>query len=819
MSTTDVKGEVHLRPYQQSAIDAIDARAAKGCRRILVVSPTGCHREGQSILRFDGITVPVETIRVGDLLMGPDSTPRRVLRLCRGEGAMVRIVPNKGEPFVVNDEHVLSLVRGDTTLDVRVKDWLGWSANARRSHLLFRTAVAFPDGPALRVAPYFLGILLGDGSLVGSVGITKPDPEIEQLAHEQAALWGLRVRSDDSKGTRCVTHYLVKDGSGSNALIDALYDLGLKGHRSGEKFIPIDYKLSSRKSRLALLAGLLDADGSLAGTGYDFISKSKWLAHDVAFVARSLGLAAYVVECTKSCPGFSGRYHRVSISGDCSIVPCRIPRKKAPRRQRNTSVLRTGFTVERLGVEPFFGFTLDADGRYVMGDFTVTHNSGKSCLFAHLANRAAHRGEGVLVVAHRRELINQAYERVVQHGVPETNVGVLMASDTRRRPVAPVQVASIDTLRHRPKPPAELVVIDEAHRCLAPSYLTLRELYPNALHVGFTATPYRADLRGLGEFYDDLVVVATVKKLIAEGYLVDPRVFTVPSDQLPNLSGVRVRGGDYDERQLADAVDQQRLVGNIVDHWQKHAAGVRTIAFAVSVQHSQHIAERFREQGIPAEHLDGTTPAPERDAILSRLRSGETLVVSNVGVLCEGTDIPAVKCAVLARPTKSTGLYLQQAGRILRPWNGERAIILDHAGCAREHGLPQDDREFSLEAAPKRKRREGATVPLRTCTCLAILPPATKVCPECGSVFEVAREVPEEVAGELVEAKSGDVVPRAVQHRAIGFDDAVRRTYFEQQRALGRSRRKPADWAVGRFIARYGTLPPSDWLTSSWGSR
>src|SRR5262249_2296661 len=155
--------------------------------------------------------------------------------------------------------------------------------------------------------------------------------------------------------------------------------------------------------------------------------------------------------------------------------------------------------------------------------------------------------------------------------------------------------------------------------------------------------------------------------------------------------------------------------------------------------------------GIAAEHLDGRTPTPDRDAILARLVSGKTRVVANCGILCEGTDLPPVKCCILARPTKSTGLYIQQAGRILRPWTdpltGERprAIILDHAGCAREHGLPQDRREFSLEAKAKKKREHVTEPTTRECDgCHAVLPAQTRVCPECGYFFTETRALPTE---------------------------------------------------------------------------
>jgi DNA repair protein RadD len=450
--------------------------------------------------------------------------------------------------------------------------------------------------------------------------------------------------------------------------------------------------------------------------------------------------------------------------------------------------------------------------------------AGKTVTFARVAADSVRRGNAVLIVAHRRELIHQTYDKLLHAGLREEQVGVLMASDARRRPAGPVQVASIDTLRLRPKPPADVVIRDEAHRALARTDLQIASLYPDAVHLGFTATPYRADNRGLGEFYEDLLVVASVRELIEYGYLVEPHVFTVPADRLPNLAGVRVRAGDYAQDQLDQAVDQARLVGDIVEHWMKHASGVRTIAFAVSVKHSKHIVERFREVGVAAEHLDGTTPTADRDAMLTRLARGETLVVSNCGVLCEGFDQPAVKCAILARPTKSTGLYLQQAGRILRPWQGQRAIILDHAGCAREHGLPQEEREFSLEPRPKRKRGDVVQVPIRICDgCQAVLPARMRVCPECGFFFTEDRAVPAETEGELVLAKPDDAVcsadDAAERHNPRGeWNRALQRTVFEQLWALARAKKQNALWVRERFVERYGAPPPAEWVESAWGA-
>lgn len=343
----------------------------------------------------------------------------------------------------------------------------------------------------------------------------------------------------------------------------------------------------------------------------------------------------------------------------------------------------------------------------------------------------------------------------------------------------------------------DMIMVDEAHRCLAASYLRLPELYPHALIVGLTATPYRADKKGLGSVYRRMVVVAQPEELIAAGHLVEPRVFTVPASDLPNLGRVKIKGGDYDAKELSAAVDQEGLVGNVVEHWQQRAEGRRTVVFAVDVEHSKHLVSRFVDAGIAAEHLDGATPTADRDAILQRLARGETSVVSNVGVLTEGWDSPSVKCCVLARPTKSLGLYLQMAGRILRPWQGLGALILDHAGSALEHGLPHSDREFTLEDQKKTKREKNEC-PVKTCpACFSVLATAVAECPECGHEFPAAAAASkEESDGELVEVR-------------LATKDERRDYYTWLLAEAKRTGRKPG-WAFWKFKEKFLSEPPRD---------
>lgn len=224
----------------------------------------------------------------------------------------------------------------------------------------------------LPLDPYFLGVLLGDGDFAGKhVGVAKPDPEIRALCEAEAARFGLRLRSR-RRNTTSVTHFFSGQRFKPNPIAMALQQLGLRGLEGGRKFVPELYKVGSRTDRLAVLAGLLDTDGSLDKGGYDFVSKSRQLAEDVAFLARSLGLAATVRSRTSSCQGgFTGTYWRVRVWGDCTDLPLRIARKRPVPRLTPRNPLRTTFRLERVVRGPFIAFRVDGNSTYLLADFTL----------------------------------------------------------------------------------------------------------------------------------------------------------------------------------------------------------------------------------------------------------------------------------------------------------------------------------------------------------------------------------------------------------------------------------------------------------------
>ncbi len=362
------------------------------------IGSSNCHRKGQGILMFDGSIKNVEDVNVGDQIMGPDSMPRNVLSLSRGIGDMVEIIPNKGMPWVVSNNHVLTLIKiaeqkkikGKTlykkvadVVDIPIQHYLTLSKGKKHILKLIRTSVNFESKP-LPLSPYYLGLLLGDGGLTdGTPNITTMDNEIVCEIENLATSINVNVVArKQQKNNKSITYAITRGqlGGAANPLTEILRGLNLFGLSSSNKFIPFEYKTSSREDRLQILAGLIDTDGYLDRRScYDYITKSKQLADDIAYIARSLGLSAYPKKCTKSITsiGFTGEYYRMSISGNTSEIPTRLKRKQAPARARNYNVLHTGFKTRILPPEEFFGFEIDGDCRYLLDDFTITHNSVK----------------------------------------------------------------------------------------------------------------------------------------------------------------------------------------------------------------------------------------------------------------------------------------------------------------------------------------------------------------------------------------------------------------------------------------------------------
>ena len=353
---------LELHPIQIEAID----RTMRNKVSVITGGPGvgKCLGKGTPVLMHDGVIKKVEEIQVGDLLMGPDSQPRQVLSLGRGREMMYRVTPTKGDPYEVNESHVLSLKmsrsekkttrrhKGGEVVNLSVREYLGKSRRFKHHAKGWRTGVDIAARP-VPIDPYFLGLWLGDGSS-HDTAVTSCDEEILEFLHNYAGTLGLGVGNSTEKHPLKAPIMRITSGQhgwgsrrGENSLLKAMRDLGIIHN----KHLPHIYKANDRQVRLEVLAGLLDSDGSLCENNcFDFVSALRVLAEDVAFLARSLGLAAYVKPCRKSCQtGATGQYYRVCISGDIAAVPTRLPRKVAATRCQKKNVLVTGIQVEPIG--------------------------------------------------------------------------------------------------------------------------------------------------------------------------------------------------------------------------------------------------------------------------------------------------------------------------------------------------------------------------------------------------------------------------------------------------------------------------------------
>jgi hypothetical protein len=508
-----------------------------------------CHAKDTPIIMYDGTIKMVQDIRVGDKLMGDDSTPRTVLSLAQGRDNLYDIIPVKGDKYTVNSEHILCLKptrlgvkfvktqklqysaayiniktgtingksfktkeEGNVFLDtihtpdyiyeVAVKDYINLSFSSRNNLKSYRVGVDFPK-KTVTFDPYIIGLWLGDGS--------QRDPVITS---QDATIFTGKV--------------------GDNALIEALNKYKLINN----KHIPQDYKVNSREVRLQVLAGLIDSDGTTDSKGYEITQKNKTLAEDILFLARSLGYAAYIKECLKSWTykgeKKTGTYHRITISGNTvHEVPVKVPRKKLEPRTQIKDTAVSGITVQHIGKGNYYGFTLDGNNRYLLGDFTVTHNTCSSIAIASTAWETA--GYTILYVTRHtlkadvyknmfRQVCSQTMKRKIQKGEVEIPDGKIkspsrLLPENWFQPISFKQFSNAcskknDVYRELKKRNGEadpfnktLIIIDEAHKIYAsdvigserPDVGAITEAIQNSYKVSgkdsarlllMTATPY-----------------------------------------------------------------------------------------------------------------------------------------------------------------------------------------------------------------------------------------------------------------------------------------------------------------------------------------
>lgn len=314
---------------------------------------------------------------------------------------------------------------------------------------------------------------------------------------------------------------------------------------------------------------------------------------------------------------------------------------------------------------------------------------GKTIVAGHLCNTYLNSGKNVLFLAHREELITQPSEKfLLNFGIDSS----IIKGNIKSNLLLNMQIGSVQSYHKRLDFNPDVIVIDEAHHSEAKTYQKIIETHKGAKLIGLTATPYRLNGKGFSDTFDRLVKSKTVKELEALGFLVSAKCFSYPIGH-DKLSRIKITGGDYNEQQLEDLMNDRVLIEDIVVSYKQHCDGKKMIVFASSVEHSKAICKRFNQLGVKASHIDAGTK--KRDEIIEVFRFGSTDVLCNVGIATEGVDIPEIEAVCLARPTKSLALYLQMCGRGSRPIDGKvNYILLDHANNFWEHGAPNKDHDW-----------------------------------------------------------------------------------------------------------------------------
>lgn len=433
---------------------------------------------------------------------------------------------------------------------------------------------------------------------------------------------------------------------------------------------------------------------------------------------------------------------------------------------------------------------------------------GKTEIFSTIIKKAVENNQRVLLVVRRRMLIKQAFKRVLPY---YSKVSAIMANFGRFNLDSKVQLCSIDTVHSRAKKGKlsflknyDLVIIDEAHDCVAKNYKQFFEFledeeYKNKSkykkrYIGFTATPYKV-AKKFHDFWDSCVNITNTRELIRLGFLSE---YSMVEAVNIDTTGVKVNiKGDYDSKELFNRVHKKKIYGDIVSKYQNFAMNKTALLFAVSVEHSKAVAKEFNDNGIEAVHCDANSNEGYRQQCIARMEECAKLrkpfIICNVNILSTGVDIPCCEVAILARPTKSLNLYLQQIGRVLRTSKetGKKlALIIDHAGNAHEHGYPCDVRRPHLrktDTSSRNIREESLAV--KTCLhCHCLNPVFKKECMDCGNPF-----------GKI----DVELSQHAAEMQNISIEERIQNSYQSETR-FARMHGKNTDHAHRILFKRYG---------------
>jgi superfamily II DNA or RNA helicase len=460
--------------------------------------------------------------------------------------------------------------------------------------------------------------------------------------------------------------------------------------------------------------------------------------------------------------------------------------------------------------------------------FAAPCSWGKTNAAANMFTTAISKGLRCLFTVPRLTLVEQAYDDFLADGL--TSLGIIQGNHPKTNPYAALQIASVQTLVNREVPIPDFVIVDECHlQFKGLNELLDSEEWKDVIVIGLTGTP---GARGMGKHWHRIVIPATLKQQMEARLMSSYVAYAPASEYEPDMSGVKITAGEFNEKQAAAVMSDAKLVGHVVDHWLAKGEGKPTFLYGVDCGHAQLLQRQFIEHGIPWSYMDGDTPFDGpggRKEIFAQLERGEIRGVASVGTLIEGVNAPHVGCIIDCQPSKSRMRQGQKIPRMLRldPNDPDKvAILLDHAGnCQRKGmGLVEDFVWDHLDdGKPKTKeqkaKEERESKPPRKCKCGALLPVATRKCPKCGYERERTTDI-QHVPGQLVPLGSGQKGKKG----ADKVPPEVKARFYAELRGYAAAYGKKDGWAYYKFKEKYGVFPsgnkpdpqPASFETSNW---
>jgi len=675
-------------------------------QRVIFECPTGvgkCHGKGTKIIMFDCSIKNVEDIKIGDLLMGDDSNSRKVISTTKGFGNLFNIKQNNGEDYIVNEDHILSLrlnsnlkkgLNKGNIIDISVKNYIKKNKTFKWCSKGYKAPIDFLK-QKININPYFLGVWLADGNKTDT-GITKQDIEIIIFLKEYAHKLGMKLTQIKDRNTflNRITH-----GHNGNNIKNKLYE-DLKGYKLfNNKHIPLCYKQNSRNIRLKILAGILDGDGYLFHNCFEIIQKNKKLSNDIVFLARSLGFGVSIKEVTKTIKklNFSGKYFKISIFGDLSIIPNIVKRKQGNIRKINKNVLNTGISIEPQNKGYYYGFTIEGNNnRYLLKDFTVTHNTTLGIeLIKEIWNKNP-EAKFLIVVPKNIILESGWYKELYDEGISLKDIGVYYGAVKEFCKITITNMQSIAKLSLKEMNSFSGVILDEVHNYGTERVLTA--LMDNRISdwkymIGLTATLERQDNKhyDIMKIFDYNIFRYTPKEALKDSVLnpfeVQEILITLDSETQKDydkitqeINYIIARSGGYAKLMksagraaaLSKMNERKQMVNNYEKKFDfitmicsKHQ-NEKMIVFNEYNAQTSKVYWQLLDYGLKSCVFHSDIPQKTREKHLIDFKNDKYNIILASRVLDEGWNIPKLSCAVISAGNSTNRQTIQRVGRILR---------------------------------------------------------------------------------------------------------------------------------------------------------